>query len=85
MSLHPRSPQQRYLLTSKDLYYGLSVGFQLMWYRNLFLPKLTDRHNWHASPIFAPEENFPKLPPTLVTVAELGTRVPSLFFSPCVA
>lgn len=47
-----------------------------MWYRNLYLPKPADRLNWHASPIFAPEENFAKLPPTFVTVAGCGKLVP---------
>jgi hypothetical protein len=63
--------------------YSLADFLQLMWYRNLYLPKPADRHNWHASPIFAPEENFAKLPPTFVTVAEIGMSLLLLLFVLC--
>lgn len=37
-----------------------------------YLPNTSWRLNWHASPILAPDEHFKRLPPTHITVAEIG-------------
>ena len=44
---------------------------RMLWFRNYYLPNEEDRKNWDASPIFASEESFSKIPDAWIAVAEL--------------
>lgn len=44
---------------------------RMLWFRNYYLPNEEDRKKWDASPIFAPDESFAKVPDAWIAVAEL--------------
>lgn len=45
---------------------------RMLWFRENYLPKVEDRKKWDASPMFAPEESFKKVPDAWIAVTELG-------------
>ncbi len=44
---------------------------RMLWFRDMYMPRQEDRSKWDASPMFAPEEWFAKVPDAWIGVAEL--------------
>jgi acetyl esterase/lipase len=65
------SPDNQYPSWVENKYTPSLVPEKMLWFRKQYLPNEADRTKWDASPIFAPEDSFKKVPNAWIGVCEL--------------